>query len=101
MPLSSPPVAMMMQQRMGREQEEEEDEEMKAVKPWETLQVTMGRLHSNLGKAHAYVTKILVRPFPMIFVCAARAAWLVCGVLNAENQVQPGCLEPALEGVME
>eukprot|EP00668_Euglena_longa_P041685 GGOE01054889.1.p1 GENE.GGOE01054889.1~~GGOE01054889.1.p1 ORF type:complete len:283 (-),score=125.88 GGOE01054889.1:298-1146(-) len=52
-------LAMMMQQRMGREQEDEEDEEMKAVKPWETLQVTMGRLHSNLGKAHTYVTKIL------------------------------------------
>lgn len=52
-------LAMMMQQKMGKEPEEEEDEEMKSVKPWETLQVTMGRLHSNLSKSHAYVTKIL------------------------------------------
>jgi len=52
-------LAMMMQQRMRKEQDEEEDEEMQSVKPWETMQVTMSRLHSNLTKAHNYVTKIL------------------------------------------
>lgn len=52
-------LAMMMQQRAGKDQEEEEDDEMQSVKPWEVLQVTMSRLHSNLGKAHTYVTKIL------------------------------------------
>jgi translation initiation factor 3 subunit F len=54
-------LAMMMQQGMGREapEEEEEEDEMQPAKPWETLQVTMARLHSNLAKGHSYVTKIL------------------------------------------
>ena len=53
-------VAMMMQERAEKENDEEEDEEMQSVKPWETLQVTMARLQSNLCKSHNYVTKILV-----------------------------------------
>jgi len=52
-------LAMMMQERAEKENDEEEDEEMQSVKPWETLQVTMARLQSNLCKSHNYVTKIL------------------------------------------
>ena len=58
---------------------------MQSVKPWETMQVTMSRLHSNLTKAHNYVTKILVC-FGTIWVlhgasCLSRVA-ILC--TNAE-----------------